>query len=128
MPLWVRAMTSQPPGQLSFDFGFETALRTIPVARERAIGVGLVARPRAEFIPFPLARRRPLVAKLAAQMVAASTSQAAENLLRGRLARLGRGLRRRRVSEQAICGEMRSLEAAVRLELWRACLLDHANG
>jgi hypothetical protein len=62
----VRAMTSPPPGQLSFDFGLETALRTVPVAQARAISVGLVVRPRAEFIPFPLVRRRRLVAKLAA--------------------------------------------------------------
>jgi hypothetical protein len=74
---------------------------------------------RATFIPFPLARRRPLVTKLAGEMAAAGTAELAEKLLRSRAARFGRALRSRRVPEAAIKRELRALEVAVRTELWR---------
>ena len=78
----------------------------------------LLAR-RATFIPFPLARRRALVTKLAAEMAAARTAELAEKLLQSRAARLGRGLRCRHVSPDAVRHELRALESAVRAELWR---------
>lgn len=74
---------------------------------------------RAAFIPFPLARRRALVTKLAAEMAAARTAELAEKLLRSRIARLGRALRGQHVPEAVIGRELRALELAVRAELWR---------
>jgi hypothetical protein len=97
------------------------------IARNRIIGDHIVERvPRtgasmpAEILSFPLARRRTLVTKLAAQMAAARTAELAEKLLHSRAARLGRALRRNHhVSEAAIRRELRALELAVRTELWR---------
>ena len=74
---------------------------------------------RATLIPFPLARRRPLVTKLAAEMAAARTAELAEKLLQSRRARLGRALRSRRASQDVIRHELRALECAVKAELWR---------
>jgi hypothetical protein len=74
---------------------------------------------RAMFIPFPLARRRVLVLKLAAEMQAARTAELAEKALQGRAARLGRALRRKRIAEDVIRDELRALEIAVRAEVWR---------
>jgi len=74
---------------------------------------------RATFIPFPLARRRALVAKLAAEMDAARTAELAEKFLQSRLARLGRALRSQHVPEAVISRELKALALAVLAELWR---------
>jgi Family of unknown function (DUF6074) len=74
---------------------------------------------RATFILFPLARRRELVTKLAAEMDAARTAELAEKLLQSRMARLGRALHSQHVSEAVIGRELRAMELAVRAELWR---------
>jgi len=66
---------------------------------------------RATLIPFPLARRRTLVAKLALEMGAARTAELAEKLLQSRLARLGRALRSDHVPESTVTLELRGLEA-----------------
>jgi Family of unknown function (DUF6074) len=73
---------------------------------------------KAKFIPFPLARRRSLVAKLAGQMAAARTGDLAELVFRGRAAKLGRAMQRSGVGQDAIVTELCALEAAVRAELW----------
>jgi len=73
---------------------------------------------RATLIPFPLARRRALVARLALEMGAARTAESAEKLLQGRLARLGRALRSHHVPEATITLELRGLELAVKAKLW----------
>jgi hypothetical protein len=75
-------------------------------------------RPKALFIPFPLARRRKLVAAIASQMAAAPTDVAADRIFKWRAAQLGRGLCRKRVAERIIGCELRALEAAVRRQLW----------
>jgi hypothetical protein len=75
---------------------------------------------RAMFIPFPLARRRVLIRKLAAEMHAARTAELAEKVLQGRAARLGRALRRQRIPEHVINDELRALEFVVRAEVCRA--------
>ena len=88
------------------------------------IAVRFKPRPRIEratFIFFPLARRRPLVTKLAREMAAARTAELAEKLLQGRAARLARALRSHHVAEALIAGELRAFELAVRAELW--CVL-----
>jgi hypothetical protein len=77
------------------------------------------ALPKAELIPFPLAQRRQLIAKLTAVVGAASTAVVGENLLRGRLARVARGLRIKHFSEAIIAREVQTLESAVRGEIWR---------
>ena len=74
---------------------------------------------RATIIPFPLARRRALVTKLAAEMAAARTAEVAGKLLQCRLARLGRTLRTRHVPDAAVWRELRALELAVKAEPWR---------
>ena len=110
----------QSANQLSFDFGPQ------PVSPQ-AVGVA----PRetiAELVLFPLALRRALILKLSKEVTQASTSAAGENLLRGRLARIARGLRRKRVSEQTIASELRALETAVRTELWSIHLLGRSDG
>ncbi len=77
------------------------------------------ATQRTALIPFPLARRRPLVTKAAGQMAAARTAELAEKLLQRRAARLARALRRQRVPDASIGRELRAFELAVRAELWR---------
>jgi hypothetical protein len=72
--------------------------------------------------PFPLARRRALIAGLAAQM-AARPMAAAEKHLQLELRRHARILQRRSIAPKIIERETRSLEAAVRGALWRAILL-----
>src|SRR4051812_33497915 len=86
----------QSADQLSFDFGPQPPLL-------QAMGeapCGTVAEP----LLFPLARRHSLVRKLAEQFARASSRGLAEKLLRVRLARLARGLRRKRLSEETIKG------------------------
>lgn len=98
------------PKQLELDFGPrppEPPRNSVPAT----------GHAHAELLLFPLAVRRSLIVKLAAQVAGARTGGAGENLLRGRLARLGRSLRRKRISEQVIASELETLESAVRGEL-----------
>ena len=79
-------------------------------------------RKRAKIIRFPLARQRPLVAKLAKQM-AGQVPARAEKTLRTELQRRIDALHRQGVSDQAVEREVRALESAVRSDLWRLVLL-----
>jgi hypothetical protein len=111
-----------PPGQLAFDFGpsfnaVSDGAPRIPATRAPVVRPAHSAEMESQLLPFPLARRRPLVAKLIAEVEAASTMEAGENLLRGRLARLGRGLRRKHIPEEIVAGEIGGLEAAVHTAL-----------
>ncbi len=78
-----------------------------------------VTPPKPLFIPFPFARRRKLIGALVSKMAAAPTDVDADRIFQGHAARLGRGLRRKRVAERVIERELRGLETAVRAELWR---------
>jgi hypothetical protein len=80
------------------------------------------SRRRARIIRFPLARQRPLVAKLARQM-AVQVPARAEKTLRAELQRRIDALHRQGLSDQAVEREIRALELAVRAELWRFVLL-----
>jgi hypothetical protein len=82
----------------------------------------------AKFIPFPLGRRRSLVARLAWQMASARTGDLAELVFRGRAAKLGRALQRSGVGQDAIATELSALEAAVRAELWSVVLRNGRPG
>lgn len=75
--------------------------------------------PKPLFTPFPLARRRKLIDALASKMATAPTDIDADRIFQGQAARLGRGLRRKRVAERVIERELRGLEAAVWAELRR---------
>jgi hypothetical protein len=77
---------------------------------------------RAQIITFPLAHRGTLVKQLAAKMAAAKSNETAERILQKRIAQLGRGLRTKKVTDVVITRQLRSLEAAVRTELWRVVL------
>jgi hypothetical protein len=77
------------------------------------------APPKPLFIPFPFARRRKLIDALVSKMAAAPTDIDAERIFQGHAARLGRGLRRKRVAEHVIERELCGLEAAVWAELRR---------
>jgi len=83
---------------------------------------------KAKFIPFPLGRRRSLVAKLAGQMATARTGDLAELVFRGRAAKLGRALQRSGVGQDAIATELSALETAVRAELWNVVLGNGRSG
>jgi hypothetical protein len=71
----------------------------------------------AKIVPYPLARRRDLVAKIAAQVLARSPTLGEEHLQR-QLRRQDRYLSSKGAAETAIKRELRALEAAVRTELW----------
>jgi hypothetical protein len=73
---------------------------------------------RALVIPFPLARQGVLVKQLAAKVAEARTDEFAERVLQKRLAQLGRGLRAKKTPDANVDSQLRSLEAAVRAELW----------
>jgi Family of unknown function (DUF6074) len=99
--------------------------RSCPRARSRR------RRPpaaKAQFIPFPLARRRGLVLKLAEQMASARTGDLAELVLRGRAAKLSRALQRSGMGQDSIAAELSALETAVRAELWNVVLRNGRSG
>jgi hypothetical protein len=100
--------------QLAFDFG---ANRPVPWPDNTGPSFLKPLASKAEFIPFPLARQRPLIAKVVAQLQAARSDLTGENLLRGRLARIARRMRRKRVSEEAIAAQLDDLEKSVRAML-----------
>jgi Family of unknown function (DUF6074) len=79
-------------------------------------------RKRAKIVPFPLARQRPLVVKLADRM-AAELPARAEKVLRTELHRRIDALHRRGFSDAAVEREVRALESAIRAELWRIVLM-----
>jgi Family of unknown function (DUF6074) len=90
--------------------------RQRPVPRDTArSGVS----PKPLFIPFPLARRRKLVDALVSKMAAAPTDIDADRIFQGHAARLGRGLRRKRVIERVIERQLWELETTVWVELAR---------
>ncbi len=71
---------------------------------------------------FPPARRRDLVAEIAAGM-AARPPEEAERYVKQQIRRQARALRRKQVSEQEIEREARHMESAVRAELWRQVII-----
>jgi hypothetical protein len=71
--------------------------------------------------PFPLARRRSLVLKLARHM-AAKPPAAAETYLQQQLGRQIDALHRKGIADQVVEREVRAMESAVRAELWRLVL------
>jgi Family of unknown function (DUF6074) len=77
--------------------------------------------PPSKIVPFPIARRRGLVTKLAAQMLA-RPADAAETHLSQQLHRQRQVLARKGIADPLIARELRALEAAVRTELWRRVL------
>jgi Family of unknown function (DUF6074) len=79
------------------------------------------AMKRDQVVPFPLARRRNLIEKIAAQM-AARRPVAAEKHLQQQLRRQINVLHRRQMSDQIIDREVRAFESTVRAELWRLVL------
>jgi hypothetical protein len=87
----------------------------------------LSAIPPSKIIPFPVARRRGFITKLAAQMVARPVD-AAETHLSQQLRRQAQVLQRKGVPDLLIWRELRSLEAAVRAELWRRVLGPSSPG
>jgi hypothetical protein len=84
-------------------------------------------KPSAIVLAFPLSRRRTLVAKLAAQMLARSPSEA-EKHLAFQLSRHRRTLRRRQLPDEIIDAQLRGLESAVRTDLWRAVMAPQPSG
>jgi|SRR6516162_9729377 hypothetical protein len=80
------------------------------------------SRKRGVYVPFPLSHRRPLVAGLAAQMVAREAADS-EAYLKHQLQWWKGNLRRRGVDDRMIERELRALELAVRAQLWRLVLL-----
>jgi hypothetical protein len=73
----------------------------------------------AMIVPFPLARRRLLVAKCARRMLELSSS-AAEVHLKRLLLIQGDTMQRRGIAPELIAPQLKSIESAVRAELWRA--------
>jgi Family of unknown function (DUF6074) len=73
---------------------------------------------RDQVVLFPLARRRNLIKRLAAQM-AARRPAAAEKHLQQQLRRQTNVLHRRQMSDQVIEREVRAFESTVCAELWR---------
>jgi type II secretory pathway predicted ATPase ExeA len=74
-----------------------------------------------KIVPFPVARRRGFITKLAAQMVA-RPADAAETHLSQQLRRQAQVLQRKGIPDLLIWRELHALEAAVRTELWRRVL------
>jgi hypothetical protein len=71
-----------------------------------------------QVLPFPLARRRSLVARCAARMLSLSPA-AAERHLEDLLRTQANAMRRRRIDETLVRAELRSLQSAVRAALWQ---------
>jgi hypothetical protein len=78
---------------------------------------------RARIIAFPLVHRRELKA-LATRMLSAGTDEAAERILQKRIAQLGRRFRAKKVSDAVVSRQLRSIEAAVRTQLWRVMFTE----
>jgi hypothetical protein len=78
-------------------------------------------RPEAELIPFPLGRRRDLVGKVAEQMLSRPLREA-ELHLREQMGRQIRAMQRKGFRDHVVEREVRSLEAAIRTELWHLVL------
>jgi hypothetical protein len=72
-------------------------------------------------VPFPMARRKPLVTRCAARMLEMNAA-AAERHLEALLRTQAETMRRKSISESAISRELKSLEAAVRSALWHRVL------
>jgi hypothetical protein len=78
----------------------------------------------ADLIAFPIVRRRELIAKLAAQMLA-RPPDVAEKHLQVQVRRQGHALRRKQLPEDQVLRQMRAFEAAVRAALWRNILTPY---
>jgi Family of unknown function (DUF6074) len=78
-------------------------------------------KPPLRLLAFPLDRRRDLVRRLAAQMIARS-EQDAERHLAHQLRRQANVLARKQLSDDSIHREIAGLASAVRREIWRLVL------
>lgn len=76
----------------------------------------------AELLPFPIVRRRELVDRIAAQMLA-RPADVAEKHLRAQIRCQAAAMRRRQIAEPLIAEQTRGFEAAVRAALWRQVLM-----
>ena len=75
----------------------------------------------AEVLPFPVVRRRDYVRRQAARMAELSDA-AAENHLRAQLSLQAKTMAKKGISSAIIERELRSLEVAIRVLLWRLVL------
>jgi hypothetical protein len=75
----------------------------------------------ASLIAFPIVRRRELIERVAEQMLARPAGLA-EKHLASQIRRQASAMRRRQITEDAITGQMRAFESAVRAVLWRLVL------
>jgi hypothetical protein len=80
-----------------------------------------MAANRSRIVVFPLARRRALIVRLAAQM-AARPMALAERYLQQQLGRQIDLLHRKKIPDRIVEREVCALESAVRAELWRLVL------
>lgn len=75
----------------------------------------------ADVIPFPLARRRPLIRKQA-DLFTRHAPRAAENVLCHALETQRAALLRKGCDDRAVDAEIQALEGAIRAEVWRIVL------
>jgi hypothetical protein len=76
----------------------------------------------ARIVPFPIIRRRRLVAGTAARM-ASTTARTADKLLVATLNQQASAMARKGIPYEMIVRELRALEGAIRAELWRHILM-----
>jgi len=99
--------------------------------RRKVDGVRLVVRPSktkrvrrqktAEVVPFPSGRRQLFIHKQAERMAGLTPAQADAHL-RHQLKVQAQTMRRRAIADEAIGREIKSIESAIKLELWK-CIL-----
>jgi hypothetical protein len=78
----------------------------------------------ATIVPFPPVRRRDLVRRTACRMAGAGSSATAEKLLAHALQVQADTMMRRGIAGAVITAQVRTLETAIRCELWRLLLLE----
>ena|SRR5215470_4865867 len=111
-----RAPAKGNTGQRIFPMSINTERRRHVQAQER--------RMTADLFLFPSNRRAAAVRKLAAQMLL-NNRDAAERILRARLARHTEILRSRGIAPDRISADLSALESAVRAELCRQALCGY---
>ena len=86
-----------------------------------------MGRDMTSVIPFPLIRRRRFVMRNAIRLEAVP-HKTAEKILAATLKQQTEVMRRRSIAGAVIDAETRSLESAIRAELWRLIILRPGNG